>query len=180
VGGSFCGEWFWNSEEAGIIKLITSITLRAPVPASSAGGIFLDKQAGMGGFDMGWSRLWRYQKMIEIRLRSTGKAVLAARVRMKNNQKALENSTLMIRLRGGRIYLWGSGFGILRRLELNSSSQRSLSEPPVPASSAGGIILVRQAGMGGFGQGCIRLLLFMSINSPTSSDHMGFEFRVIG
>jgi hypothetical protein len=96
---------------------------------------------------MGWSRLCRYQKMIEIGLRSTGKAVLATRFRMKNNQEALENSTLMIRLRGGRIYLWGSGFGILRSLELNSSSHRSLSEPPLPVSSAEGIILVRQAGM---------------------------------
>jgi hypothetical protein len=37
--------------------------------------------------------------MIEIRLRSTGKAVLAARVRMKNNQKALGNSTVIVRLR---------------------------------------------------------------------------------
>jgi hypothetical protein len=50
----------------------------------------------------------------------------------------------------GRIYLWMFGFGNLRSLESKSSSHRSHSEPPVPASAAGGMVLVRQAGKGGF------------------------------
>jgi hypothetical protein len=80
------------------------------------------------GLDRGWSTL---------------RLFLSARTEDRQSRGSLK-SAAPIRGGYGRVYLWGSGFGILLRLESSNSLLRSISEPPIPTSTSGGIVFMRQ------------------------------------
>jgi hypothetical protein len=58
--------WFWNSQEAGIYHIITSIILRAAHTYLHIRENLLVLQAGTGGFGPEWRTFSRIERLIEI------------------------------------------------------------------------------------------------------------------